>query len=86
MNMKNFKNRLNSDVHYRLLVSGKISFLMVWLIPITSWIPLLLLWAWNLYSLYRDSAPNKIRFFYLAVMVLVCILVLFNVYMKIISA
>ena len=81
--MRKFVNRMNSDANYRLSWSAKLSILFAWLIPLSGWNLLLLLWLWNTFCLYRENAHTRIRFFYIVVMVSICTLVFFNIGMRI---
>ena len=67
-----------SDSRKRNKVFAWISCVMAFLIPLTGWNPILLLWETDLYFSYRKSTNKKIKIFYAVAIALLAILIFSN--------
>ena len=69
--------------HYLFTVGfvSVVSVCLGFLIPVTGWNPILILWLINLFFGYKENRKNKSRYFYLGAMVFVGLLIGFNLFM-----
>ena len=63
----------------RVAWTATASILLIFLLPWTGWLPILLIWLCNLGLLYRDNRQSKWRFVYAALLVLAAALLLWNI-------
>jgi len=78
--MKWFFRKLYDPTFRNCLVSV-LSVLLSFLIPVTGWNPILVLWLINLYFGYKENQNNKTKYFYLCALILVGVLIGFNLFM-----
>lgn len=79
--IKRFFKKLHDSTFRNCLISV-LSVCLGFLIPLTGWNPILVLWLVNLFFGYKENKKNTFKYFYIIAIILLSILIGINLFLK----